>query len=994
MGDVGIKKAPHYPQGEIARSVANGWKCGMPGETNRDVLEIHDEGNARKNIEGFAPCSNVELSIAVLDSMTTALAVVDKSGMIVSVNQAWRGFAEANGGSALEVCEGVNYLRVCECVQGADRDQAATFGAGIRDVLEGRRQTYSQEYPCHSPEVRRWFIGKVDRVVGEGPRRVVVSHQDITERVLADLEKEASNRKVLDILESTTDSFFALDRDWRFTYVNPQAGPPLGKAPEELIGKVIWEVFPEAKESEFETRYAWAMENEQTVDFEAYYPPLNRWFEVRALPTGTGLAIFFNDTTTRRLAEEALRESEAKYRLLAENSSDVIARLSPDLTCLYVSPACRSLLGYDPEELIGRSAIDFLHPDDLPLVLDALAKALKSAEVFTLTYRVRSVRGEYVWLEGTSRCVRDPKTDEVTEIHSSSRDVSARRRAEEALRNSEARLQEILDTSMAIAYVKDLKGRYMLVNRQWADLFSKGKKDVLGRPDTDYFSAAEAARFRENDLLVLESGRTLEAEETVLIDGEVRTYISVKSPLRNAAGSIYAVCGISTDITERKRSEEQIRLLNERLARRLRRVESLHLIDKSIAAGNDLTRTFNIIVDQAIRELGVESAAAFLFDECSQKFERVVFQGPSPSNGSPVRRKSKDCLAGRVASEGRSLFIADLKDASPSFRDAGRLAESGVRSYYGLPLLAKGRVNGVLELFDSSLLEPDEEWRSFAEALAGQAAVAMENASLLEGLRGAHGELASAYEATIEGWGRALDMRDKETEGHSRRVTEMTAQVARRMGVDENELVHIRRGALLHDIGKMGIPDAILLKPGPLTDEEWAVMRRHPDFAVEMLWPIEFLRPALDIPQYHHEKWDGSGYPRGLKGEDIPRSARIFAAVDIWDALCNDRPYRAAWSRERVRDYLTSLAGNHLDPEVVNVFLPLLSQKEESQSTQRNLIETVRASSVERSELQESSLGLNRKRLRILLAEDDPQVSAALTRLLINFGHEVVQAFD
>jgi putative nucleotidyltransferase with HDIG domain len=185
-------------------------------------------------------------------------------------------------------------------------------------------------------------------------------------------------------------------------------------------------------------------------------------------------------------------------------------------------------------------------------------------------------------------------------------------------------------------------------------------------------------------------------------------------------------------------------------------------------------------------------------------------------------------------------------------------------------------------------------------------------------------ELTVAYDGTIEAWSRVMDLRDKETEGHSRRVTEMTLRVARSMGIEEAELVHVRRGALLHDIGKMGIPDAILLKPGPLTADEWVIMRSHPQLAREWLSPISFLRPAMDIPYGHHEKWDGTGYPLGLKGEQIPLAVRIFAAVDIWDALRSDRPYRAAWSLEMVIGHIRSLAGTHLDPSVLEVFLGIL----------------------------------------------------------------------
>ncbi len=185
----------------------------------------------------------------------------------------------------------------------------------------------------------------------------------------------------------------------------------------------------------------------------------------------------------------------------------------------------------------------------------------------------------------------------------------------------------------------------------------------------------------------------------------------------------------------------------------------------------------------------------------------------------------------------------------------------------------------------------------------------------------AEDELLRAYDATIEGWAYALDLRDEETEGHSQRVTAMTLRIAGMMGMKDEELAHVRRGALLHDIGKMGIPDDILLKPGQLTDDEWEIMSKHPVYAFEMLSPIAYLRPALDIPYCHHEKFDGSGYPRGLTGEKIPLAARIFAVVDVFDALTSDRPYRKAWSREEALEQIRKESGAHFDPQVVEVFL-------------------------------------------------------------------------
>ncbi|HCB01611.1 MAG TPA: two-component system response regulator [Anaerolineae bacterium] len=190
----------------------------------------------------------------------------------------------------------------------------------------------------------------------------------------------------------------------------------------------------------------------------------------------------------------------------------------------------------------------------------------------------------------------------------------------------------------------------------------------------------------------------------------------------------------------------------------------------------------------------------------------------------------------------------------------------------------------------------------------------------------AHEQLLSAYDATIEGWSRAMDLRDKETEGHTLRVTDLSVKLARNMGINEGELLFIRRGALLHDIGKLGVPDAILHKASSLNDDEWKIMRQHPQFAYDMLYPIEYLRPALDIPFCHHEKFDGTGYPRQLKGEQIPLSARIFAIVDVWDALTSDRPYRPAWEKQKAMDFINEQSGKHFDPKVVEAFNKMMKE--------------------------------------------------------------------
>lgn len=275
-------------------------------------------------------------------------------------------------------------------------------------------------------------------------------------------------------------------------------------------------------------------------------------------------------------------------------------------------------------------------------------------------------------------------------------------------------------------------------------------------------------------------------------------------------------------------------------------------------------------------------------------------------------------VAGTVATTKKPILLDDYR-VWPG--RALAFATAGIGSVIGVPILWRDEVLGSLfvnhEVPGRFGAADVETVRLFAE----QAAVAIASARLIGDLKGAAEELASAYDATLEGWVHALDLRDKETEGHTQRVVDRTVDLARRAGMDEGALVHVRRGALLHDIGKVGIPDRILHKPGPLTDEEWVVMRRHPTYAREMLRGIGFLRPALDIPVSHHEKWDGTGYPLGLRGEQIPLAARVFAVVDIWDALVSDRPYRKAVAVPEVRDYLRRIAGTHLELRLVELFL-------------------------------------------------------------------------
>jgi putative nucleotidyltransferase with HDIG domain len=243
----------------------------------------------------------------------------------------------------------------------------------------------------------------------------------------------------------------------------------------------------------------------------------------------------------------------------------------------------------------------------------------------------------------------------------------------------------------------------------------------------------------------------------------------------------------------------------------------------------------------------------------------------------------------------------------------------------GVPLTTKGETFGSIVIGSTRILA-EEELR-LLKTIGDLAASAIHRSDLYEQTSAQASELKQAYNATLEGWAHALELRDKETQGHSLRITNMTLELARRMGFDNENLEHIRRGALLHDIGKMGVPDTILLKPGSLTEDEWAIMQKHPIYAHEMLSELPYFKEALDIPYCHHEWWDGSGYPRGLKAMDIPLAARIFAIVDAWDALVSDRPYRKAWVKQNALKHIIDQAGTHFDESVVNVFVEMLKEQ-------------------------------------------------------------------
>ena len=494
-----------------------------------------------------------------------------------------------------------------------------------------------------------------------------------------------------------------------------------------------------------------------------------------------------------------------------------------------------------------------------------------------------------------------------------------RRQAEEALQKLSSAVEQTADSVI----ITGCDGIIEYVNTAFERLTGYTADEVVGETPRILRSGKHDRAFYE-ELWGTITGRRVFRTEFVnrRKNGELYYLEEIITPIVDIKGKITHFVSTGRDITERKLHEE-------RIARQFRRLAALRDIDRAITANLDLGSTLQTILARVTEQLQIDAAAVRRVEPDKPQLTLLMSHGFHDNDGHHQSISISDCFAGRVVLDRRALILP-VVDQCPvgECGIACRLfSGDSFKAYFAVPLLAKGGVEGILEVVHRQQFVPDSEWLEFLETLAGQVAIAIDNASLFDNLQRSNRELSLAYDTTLEGWSKALDLRDQETEGHAQRVTDLTVMLAQRLGLSEEEIIHVRRGALLHDIGKMGIPDGILRKPGPLSAEEWEVMRKHPVYAYILLKSITYILPAIDIPYCHHEKWDGSGYPRGLKEEEIPLAARIFAVVDVWDALCSDRPYRKGWDKERVRDYLRTESGSQFDPRIVETFLAMVTEK-------------------------------------------------------------------
>ena len=623
----------------------------------------------------------------------------------------------------------------------------------------------------------------------------------------------------------------------------------------------------------------------------------------------------------RKMAEEEVKKLHRQQKMILNSVSEGIVGVDVEGNLIFANPSASLMLGWSEEDICVRGCHEILRP----ISKSGRVYAEEECPIYS-TYTF----GDNMYEEEAEFWRKDfgyfPVFFSSTVIETEGNRVGAVITFRDITKQVEAsreiaRLAEVVKQASVAVVITDLEGDIVYTNPYFEKSSGYSVDEALGNNPRVLKSGYQ------DDSVYKELWETIkkgDAWQNTLInkrkDGSFYHEDANIFPIKTVEGEIINYAAVKRDITAQVRAEEQIRL-------QLSRLDSLHSIDAEILSNLDLKAILAVVLAQVEKGLGADAANVLFFNPSTQSLERIAQFGFRTDNSSYKRLRLGKGLAGKAALDRESIFIQDVHKEDNPLAQIPSLRSEGFRSYFGLPLLAQGKLKGVLEVFHRSVLEPNAEWLKFLNMLAGQTAIAIDNISLFENLQKNNTELRLAYDTTLEGWARALELRDMETVGHSRRVTALTIELATAMGMDRRLMDHIRRGALLHDIGKMGVPDAILNKPAPLTDIEWTVMKQHPVMGYEMLKEIIYLKPALDIPYSHHERWDGSGYPLGMHGEAIPLAARVFAVIDVYDALTSDRPYRIALSKEETLAYIGEQSGTHFDPEIVDVFMEMMKDK-------------------------------------------------------------------
>lgn len=509
----------------------------------------------------------------------------------------------------------------------------------------------------------------------------------------------------------------------------------------------------------------------------------------------------------------------------------------------------------------------------------------------------------------------------------------SRREAEQAVKLSEGRFRALFEDAPAAYHETDSAGIVRRVNRTECTLLGLCPEEILGRPVWDLWPTElrEVDRLRVQGMIAGNEDPSPWELEYVHPSGSRLHLEAYQSLIHDPNGNVTGLCCALLDRTDNKRAEID-------LQGHLQRLSALVLIENATKESLDLNAILRTVVDQVITHLKVDASDILLFQRKDQALEFAVGQGFRSRRRISYRTPLGEGNAGRTAAAGDATHVENVETADAALREPLPEGEAFL-AYHAVPLAARGHLQGVLELFHRSPFQLSKDWSDFLDAVALATAIAIDNARLVEDLQDGFNTLSKSQEANLRGWVCALNLRFKGRQEHVVRVSEMTVRIAGLMGVFGGELEQIRRGVLLYDIGRLVIPDDLLNRAGRLTPEERAIYERYPQHASEILYPIEHLRPALDIPHCHRENWDGSGYPRGLRGNEIPLAARIFAVVNAWDYLACARPEGAGWPESRVYSYLWDQAGKSFDPSVVRVLFNYLMSAEENELLSRQVPE-------------------------------------------------------
>lgn len=498
-----------------------------------------------------------------------------------------------------------------------------------------------------------------------------------------------------------------------------------------------------------------------------------------------------------------------------------------------------------------------------------------------------------------------------------SKTISSR---QQALIENEQKYRVLIEQSGDAIYLEQ-NGEFVVINQKFTELFGEIKPAEKMSSGIHCLAASSSTVFVQEQQLRMLSGEVtnLRFEFVALdknqqeIDVEVATSVFL---YRNQM----AIQGVIRDITQRKRAEraeKEQRALAEALRDTASALTSTLNLDEVME--RILNNTGNVVPCEALnimliygepKEARIVASKGYTGRGMDAWLSKITFPLEKTPNLSWMYKTGKPMVLPNVLTDERWSPLEESR---------------WIASYASAPIKVQGQVIGFLNLDspEANFFSVDQADR--LQAFADQAGIAIHNAQLLRDLSQSHKELTDAYETTLQGWSRALELRDYETQGHTLRVEELTTRLARKLGMTEPELTHLRYGVLLHDIGKICIPDQILFKRGPLTSHEWEIMREHPKYAYQMLSPIQYLNKSLDVPYCHHEWWNGAGYPQGLKGEEIPLAARIFSVVDVWDALVSDRPYHDGLPGPQVIQHLRNQAGKQLDPDIVHAFIEMIT---------------------------------------------------------------------